>query len=209
MTFKIIYFNVRGRCEAMRMLLADQGAQWEEEVVTFDVWQAGDLKKTCAFGQLPKFCHGDFEMNQSNAILRFLGRQFELYGKTHREAALIDMVNDGAEDLRMKYLTLIYKEYETAKSKYIEDLPSHLKYFECLLSKNHGGSGFIVGDQISFADYNLVDLLMIHQVLANDCLKNFPLLKAYVSRICSRPKIAAFLASDDHKKRPINGNGKQ
>lgn len=33
------------------------------------------------------------------------------YGKNDNEAALIDMFNDGAEDLRMKYLKLIYQEY--------------------------------------------------------------------------------------------------
>nr|AAB22057.1 glutathione transferase isoenzyme III, GST III {EC 2.5.1.18} [Bufo bufo, developmental stage 4 embryo, Peptide Partial, 36 aa] [Bufo bufo] len=34
--YTIIYFNARGRCEAMRMLLADQGQSWKEEVVTVD-----------------------------------------------------------------------------------------------------------------------------------------------------------------------------
>lgn len=34
-----------------------------------------------------------------------------LYGKDQREAALVDMVNDGVEDLRCKYITLIYTNY--------------------------------------------------------------------------------------------------
>ena len=33
------------------------------------------------------------------------------YGKDQREAALVDMVNDGVEDLRCKYGTLIYTNY--------------------------------------------------------------------------------------------------
>lgn len=33
------------------------------------------------------------------------------YGKNDNEAALIDMFNDGVEDLRVKYLKLIYQEY--------------------------------------------------------------------------------------------------
>lgn len=63
--------------------------------------------------------------------------------------------------------------------------------------------------QISFADYNLLDLLLVHQVLAPGCLDAFPLLSAYVARLSARPKIKAFLASPDHNNRPINGNGKQ
>lgn len=34
-----------------------------------------------------------------------------LYGKDQREASLVDMVNDGVEDLRCKYITLIYTNY--------------------------------------------------------------------------------------------------
>lgn len=34
-----------------------------------------------------------------------------LYGKDQREAALVDMVNDGVEDLRCKYGTFIYTNY--------------------------------------------------------------------------------------------------
>lgn len=34
-----------------------------------------------------------------------------LYGKDQREAALVDVVNDGVEDLRSKYITLIYTNY--------------------------------------------------------------------------------------------------
>lgn len=63
--------------------------------------------------------------------------------------------------------------------------------------------------QISFADYNLLDLLLTHQVLAPSCLDAFPLLKAYVARLAARPKIKAFLASPDHVNRPINANGKK
>ena len=35
----------------------------------------------------------------------------DAYGKGAREASLIDMMNDGVEDLRSKYIKLIYQEY--------------------------------------------------------------------------------------------------
>ncbi|XP_059959715.1 glutathione S-transferase P isoform X3 [Mesoplodon densirostris] len=169
--YTIVYFPVRGRCEAMRMLLADQDQSWKEEVVTMETWPS--LKGSCLYGQLPKFQDGDLTLYQSNAILRHLGRSLGLYGKDQREAALLDVVNDGVEDLRCKYGTLIYTNY------------------------------------ISFADYNLLDLLRIHQVLASSCLDSFPLLSAYVARLSARPKLQAFLASPEHVNRPINGNRKQ
>ncbi|CAI9167280.1 unnamed protein product [Rangifer tarandus platyrhynchus] len=207
--YTIVYFPTRGRCEALRMLLADQGQSWKEEVVTKESWLQGPLKASCLYGQLPKFQDGDLTLYQSNAILRHLGRTLGLYGKDQQEAALVDMVNDGVEDLRCKYVSLIYTNYEAGKEDYVKALPQHLKPFETLLSQNKGGQAFIVGDQISFADYNLLDLLRIHQVLSPSCLDSFPLLSAYVARLNSRPKLKAFLASPEHVNRPINGNGKQ
>ncbi|CAD7688745.1 unnamed protein product [Nyctereutes procyonoides] len=152
-----------------------------------ETWMKGSLKASCLYGQLPKFQDGDLTLYQSNAILRHLGRSLGLYGKDQQEAALLDVVNDG----------------------YVKALPGYLKPFEMLLSQDEGGQAFIVGNQISFADYNLLDLLLIHRVLAPSCLDSFPLLSAYVVRLSARPKLKAFLSSPEHVNRPINGNGKQ
>ncbi|KAM7086079.1 glutathione S-transferase P-like isoform 1-T1 [Molossus nigricans] len=203
--YTIVYFPARGRCEAMRMLLADQGQSWEEEVVTKDAWLQGSLKASCLYGQLPKFQDGDLTLYQSNAILRHLGRSLGLYGKDRREAALVDMVNDGVEDLRRLCGHLIRHNCEKDKAQYVEELPGHLKPFETLLAQNQGGQAFIVGDQISFADYSLLDLLLNHQVLAPSCLDSLPLLSAYVARLSARPKLKAFLVSPEHVNRPVFG----
>ncbi|XP_071391058.1 glutathione S-transferase P-like [Centroberyx affinis] len=205
--YTITYFAVRGRCGATRILLADQGQDWKEIVVNFEDWLKGDLKATCVFGQLPKFEDGDLILYQSNAILRHLGRNHGAYGKDAREAALIDMMNDGVEDLRLKYGKLIYQEYETGKDAYIKDLPNHLSKFEAVMAKNK--TGFLVGDKVSFADYSLFEVLLNHLVLSPSCLDAFPSLKGFVEKMSARPKIKAFLDSDAYKKLPINGNGKQ
>ncbi|XP_075403642.1 glutathione S-transferase P-like [Tenrec ecaudatus] len=206
--YTIIYFPSRGRCEAMRMLLADQGQSWKEEVVTKETWMQGQLKASCLYGQLPKFQDGDLSLYQSNAILRHLGRSLGLYGKDTREAALVDMVNDGVEDLRRRCAHLIHHNYEEGKAQYVQELPGHLQPFETLLAQNQGGQAFIVGDQISFADYNLLDFLMAHQVLVPSCLDTLPLLSAYVTRLSARPKLKAFLASPEHVNRPLFGGRK-
>ncbi|XP_029430188.1 glutathione S-transferase P 1-like isoform X2 [Rhinatrema bivittatum] len=203
--YVITYFPLRGRAEAIRLLLADQGAEWQEEVVSEQKWKAGevDLKKAVAFGQLPQFQDGDFVLYQSNAILRYLGRKYGLYGNDDKEAALIDMVNDGVEDLRKKYAGLVVQHYESDQQKYINELPGHLGPFERLLSQNPKGCGFVVGNKISYADFSLLHVLQNHLHLAPDCLKAFPLLSAYVERISSRPKLKVYLESEARKNRPI------
>ncbi|KAK1789262.1 hypothetical protein P4O66_015194 [Electrophorus voltai] len=205
--FTITYFAVRGRCGAMRIMLSDQGQEWKEVVVTFDEWMKGDLKKTCVFGQLPKFEDNGLILYQSNAILRHLGRKLGANGETEREASLVDMVAEGVEEIRTKYLKMIYQEYETGKDAYIKDLPNHFCKFEAILVKNQ--SGFLVGNSISYADYSLFEVLLNHQVLSPTCLDSFPSLKKFVEMMSARPKIKTFLQSDAYKKLPINGNGKQ
>ncbi|XP_077080423.1 glutathione S-transferase P-like [Siphateles boraxobius] len=205
--YTLTYFAVKGRCGALKMMLADYGQQLKEILVTFDEWTKGDIKASCVFGQLPKFQDGDLVLYQSNAMLRHLGRKHGAYGKNDCEASLIDMMNDSVEDLRLKYIKLIYQEYETGKEAFIKDLANHLKPFETILAKNK--SGFLVGDQISFADYNLFDLLLNLKVLSSTCLDSFPALKSFVDKTSARPKVKALLENEDFKKMPINGNGKQ
>nr|XP_033776862.1 glutathione S-transferase P 1-like [Geotrypetes seraphini] len=201
----LTYFPVRGRAESTRLLLADQGAEWKEEVMSLQKWKAGevDLKKTTVFGQLPQLKDGDFVLYQSNTMLRYLGQKYGLYGSNDKEKALIDMVNDGMEDVRQGYLYLVLQNYETGKQKYLEELPKHLSPFEGLLSKYSKGSGFITGSKISYADYSLLDLLQNHQHLDPDCLESFPLLSAYVERMTSRPKLKTYQESEACKSRPF------
>ncbi|XP_053343661.1 glutathione S-transferase P-like [Clarias gariepinus] len=206
-SYTITYFPIRGRCSSLRIMLSDQGQEWKEVVVSIDEWKKGDLKKSCLFGQLPKFQDGDLVLFQTNSFLRHLGRKHGGYGKNGNEAAMIDMFTDGVEELRNKYVKMIYQEYETGKDAYIKDLPNHLSIFEGVLEKSK--SGFLVGDSISFADYSLLDVLLNHKVLCPTCLDSFPALKGFVQRVSSRPKIKAYLDSDAYKKLPINGNGKQ
>lgn len=191
----------------VRYLMLDNGIEFQDEVVTGQTW--GDLKPKTTFGQIPLLQDGDFELVQSNAILRYLARKHGLYGQNDREAALIDMINDQQEDIRVAYLRLIYKEYETGKQAYIEALPNSLALLEKVLSKNNDGTGFLVGDKISFVDYTVFDLLDNHLILAPGCLDKFPKLKAFHGRMADREKIASYRQTDGFKKMFVNGNGKQ
>ncbi|XP_068962153.1 glutathione S-transferase P-like [Petaurus breviceps papuanus] len=179
--YTITYFPVRGQCEATWMLLADQSQDWKEDIMTKEMWLKGDLKASCLYGQLPKFTDGDLTLYQSNAILRNLGRKHGLCGKDNREAALLDVANDEVEGLRVRYLLLIYQSYEEGKDQYVKDLSTQLKPFEILLKQKQGGKAFIMRDKISLVDYNLLDLLLVHQTLATGYVDTFLGLSACVA----------------------------
>lgn len=204
---KLFYFPVRGRGEAIRLICADNGVQLEEESLTWETWPA--MKPKTIFGQLPVLIDGDLELAQSYAIIRHFARKLGLYGSNDTEATLIDMINDGQEDLRIKYIRMIYDNYENGKAAYIQELPVYLAPLEKLLKKNHDGQGFFVGEKISFADYTIYDLLEAQVTLEPSSLDAFPALKSFRERIAARPGIQQYHQTEGFLKRPINGNGKQ
>lgn len=191
----------------IRYLMLDNGIEFEEQVILGSEWR--DMKPKTTFGQIPMFQDGDFELVQSSAIMRYLARKHGLYGQNDREAALIDMINDQQEDMRNAYTRLIYEEYETGKQAYIEAIPNSLALLEKILLRNNDGSGFFVGDKISFVDYAVFDLLDNHDILAPGCLDQFPKLKGFHERLASREKLASYRQSDGFNKMPVNGNRKQ
>ncbi|CAI9607113.1 unnamed protein product, partial [Staurois parvus] len=201
----LTYFPVRGRAEPLRLLLADQGISWTEDEVQMQDWVSGkrDLKKNAVFGQLPCFQDGDFELYQSSTILRYLGRKYGVAGSNEQEKTIIEMMNDGVEDLRMKYYKFLFIDNEANKDKYLEELSKQLGYFENILSKNANGTKFLVGDGITYADYNLVDTLQCNLDFSPTCLSAFPLMSAYVERVLKRSKLSEYLKSDGRKRRPI------
>lgn len=208
---KLYYFPIRGLGEYVRLLLIDNGVKFEDEKITYEKWTA--LKPTMQFGQMPALKEGDFQLVQTGAILRYLAKKIGngLYGANDKEAAIIDMTYDGFVDLRTKYSQLIYREWDEAhKKEFINTiLPTELAKFEGLLKASHGGSAYFNGEKISFADYAAFEVLDAMVTLSATSLDNFPLLKAFHSRVAQRSGLQAYLKSAERTGLKINGNGNQ
>jgi glutathione S-transferase len=212
MPYKLTYFKVRGRAQALRYMCMDNDIALEEDVVSLDPTPTGQwasMKSKFVFGQLPVLHDGPFELAQSNAILRYVARAHNLYGSDDKEKAVIDMYNDTQEDIRLTYLRLIYQEYDAQKETYIKGIPAKLEPLEKVLAKNNGGTGFFVGSKASFVDYTIFDLLDNLLILSPHCLDTHAHLKAFHGRMAARDKIAKYRQTPAFKTLQINGNGKQ
>lgn len=78
-----------------------------------DVNVAGRRTGTCCLQpMLAKACHAMQHALKStlSRLFRYLARRVGLNGNSEAEACTIDMINEGIESLRSKYLTLIYQD---------------------------------------------------------------------------------------------------
>ncbi|CAJ0955785.1 unnamed protein product, partial [Mesorhabditis belari] len=157
-------------------------------------------KAEMPYGQVPVLeVDGEF-LPQSNAIYRFLGRQFGYAGETEIEAAQVDMIGDLFQDYFNEY-----REYFTVAVGFTQGdkeflfnsvmVPARnkmLRYLSNILRSN--GTGFLVGKSVTYADL----LLSIHTAgmegIAPGFSNDFPRILEHRERIESIPQLKEYLA---------------
>ena len=135
---------------------------------------------------------------QSLAILRKIGREFAggvLYPLgEHQMLYEIDMLIDAAFDLRsLCYDNDGIDDLRKMRAVSSDILTTHLPNFQRLL----GDKSYMCGANFTLADISVYDALANWaERLLPGVLDRFPALRAYVDRVASRPRIAAWLASE-------------
>jgi len=199
---KLTYFNAVGRGETIRMIFKVAGVEFEDYRIEMTEFTP-ELKAGAPFGQLPFLEIDGLKLCQANAISRYLAKKYNLAGKTDKDQALIDMIIDCLDDAVKPLITSIYEKDETKKAegkkKFSEEqLPASLKLLEKLLTANHGGDKFFVGDELTWLDLQFLNFnKWISHAGVENPLANFPKLAALKKRIEEIPKIAEWI-----KKRP-------
>ena len=81
---ELLYFNISGLGEPIRLALTLAGQPFVDRRVSFDEFQ--QLKPTLRFGQVPCLVVDGVELFQSAAILRYVGQAFDPSGAPRRES---------------------------------------------------------------------------------------------------------------------------
>ena len=159
---KLTYFNLMGRAETTRLILAQAGVAFEDKRIEPAEWPA--LKASLPMGQLPILEVDGKTIGQSMTIARFCGRRFGLAGKDELEGALADQAVDQVADFLAEVVKAMRepdeaKKAEVAKLLKTEKLPAFLAGMEKLL-KAQGGKHF-VGSGLTWAD------IVVYQVITS------------------------------------------
>nr|WEU54067.1 glutathione s-transferase sigma-2 [Protohermes costalis] len=199
-SYKLIYFNARGRAEHIRFLFAYTGIDYEDERISPEKW--AELKPKTPFGKLPVLEIDGQPMAQSYAIARYLARLHGLAGIDEWEGLQCDSLVDALEDLKRvlwQYRSekdLIKKEEMKVKLMR-ETIPFYLAKFEKVLADNP--SGYSVGENLTWTDFVFaVSLETFELIFGKNSLDVYPSLKALKYKIYSIPEISEWVA-----KRPV------
>jgi glutathione S-transferase len=199
MSYRLLYFPIRGRGEQIRLMLHAAGQAYEDVPIKrerfLELKQEGP--KTLSFGSLPMLEDGDFRLAQGVAILGYLARKHGLCPADLQAAARADAIAMGAEDLRSKAFTLFGDGADEKQAAFVAgDWQSRwLPSLEGLLKLN-GDSGFFVGNSLTHADIAVWDALdLVLSKVKGATLDGNPALQAFRERIAQHPTLAPYLQS--------------
>jgi len=170
---KLIHFEVGGRGEAIRMLLAHCNFQYDDARQTFP--QFGALKASGALplGSMPVWEEDGFKMAQSSAILRMLGIRNGYYSDDPMTCWAIDSLVDFLEDKANAAIGLYAPLFSGATAIDEADCPKWYKDFWGavipVLEKRLSGHGkkFLAGtDRPTIADFKAFAQI-IHNLESN------------------------------------------
>ncbi|GMS83315.1 hypothetical protein PENTCL1PPCAC_5490, partial [Pristionchus entomophagus] len=198
-SYELYYFAFRGLGEVPRQLFALAGVEYVNIRVEEEAWDEGAYKHKTPFGQMPVLFVDGKPIPQSFAINRYIATQHGLAGKTPFEAAWVDAIADQWKDYNNEfkkywYIKLGYEEGDVEAAKAEHGVPARDSFFPIITKKlKDNGSGFIVGDGVTWVDVlvaNAVDAVTLEDP---DFLAGYPEVLAHKEKIHAIPALKKWI----------------
>jgi len=191
-------------------------AEVDFEDKIYEVTDAPEYSRECWFKEkftlgldfpnLPYFIDGETKLSQSSAIMRHLARKYDLMGKTDTEKDRCDQAAEQLCDFRQAFVRLCYGavfsglNFKEKGAAYAENIKKSLEPFEAFL----GDHKWLAGENLTWADFILFEMLDQHLLFKPGCLADLPKLTAYHQRFKDEPKIKKFMESPKFFTGPCN-----
>jgi glutathione S-transferase len=183
----------------VRMVCEEKGIEY---ALTERMLGASELVAIHPFGKMPVLRHGDFALCESKAIASYLDRSFpgpHVFPSDSRLAALteqwVSLVNTVIDRTLIRTYLYAYIAPKTAGApdgEAIEAVMPAVREQLGILNKVVAGTGYLVGDQFTFADINLLPILDRVRLAPEgaEALAAAPHLAGYYDRHAARPSFA-------------------
>ena len=198
MTTPEIIGSTRSTCvQAVRLVCEEKAIDY---VLTEKPLRAPEIRAIHPFAKMPVLRHGDFQLFESKAIASYLDRSFPapfLFPSDIRLAALteqwVSLVNTLMDHTLIRTYLYAYIAPKTANGEpdreTIEAVMPALREQIAVLDRAVAETGYLVGDDITFADLNLLPILHRVQLAPEGAkaLANATHLARYFERHVARP----------------------
>lgn len=196
---KLTYFDTPvSRGEECRLAFTVAGVDFEDNRLAPSAWAS--LKPNTPFGALPILeVEGKPAVSQTNAILAYIGRKYELLPRDEWESLRLQSLLEAAEELRHTISkTFGIKDAEELKRRRSELVEGPIRSWGAHMEKQIVGP-FAAGEQIGVADIKLFVVLgwlkkgaLDH--IPTDVLDHLPKLQALFENVKNHPRVVAWYA---------------
>uniref|UniRef100_A0A914VV21 glutathione transferase n=1 Tax=Plectus sambesii TaxID=2011161 RepID=A0A914VV21_9BILA len=198
-SYKLYYFNMRGRAEPARFLFHLAGVPYEDVRIEHADWPKH--KEEMPWGQLPVLEVDGKKLAQSAAIYQFLAKQFGYNGKSDWETAQVQELLGSIDDIFSAMGPVFRTQDEAEKKKLMEKIVADtvIPYLTRLQKRfEANGTDYFVGNSLTVADLLfMVTFAAFKERFAPGVIEKFPKLDAFVAKVSQEPKIKEWI-----EKRP-------
>jgi len=183
MSYKVHYFNSRGKAELIRVLLVAAEQKFEDIRIEKDKWP--EIKATTPTGVLPYVETPDGKvLVQSGAIARLLAKKYNFYGKTDCDFFSIERTLAQLDDIFAELLKVFFApedKKEAAQKEFNEGKGKNLiKNLATFIQEGKGG--FIAGDSPTIADLAVVTSIDYLRFASPGLLQDNPEIEQHYTR---------------------------
>ncbi|OXA40520.1 glutathione S-transferase [Folsomia candida] len=195
MSYKLTYFDFKGRGEAIRLLLATAGVKFADDRVKLENWPS--IKPHTPWEMVPVLHVGDRSLSQSLTICRYIARKFKLMGANEWEASKCDEYAETINDLYLEWIKFNFeadpdKKAELKNAFLTTLVPKYLIKLNTLQSNN--GGNFLVGNTLTWADIFVADKLQTFEdTVDQGVLNEYPHLRKMKDAVFAEPRIKAYI----------------
>lgn len=184
-SYKLYDLDTNHHSELIRLIFSFAGIYYKDRRFTEDEWIK--IKEQIIFEQLPVLrVNSQFKVFPLHAIIRYLAREFNLYGSNKHDYVIVDVVLETARQLQEKIFEVIDSstDYEQGLLQFIADHSvTYLKQLEKLYEIFDRHGPFYLGPQISLADLFVYDTINHLITIDTKLLENYSHLKGARRRL--------------------------
>jgi len=210
MSITLGYWDIRGLGEACRLLLRYTGTDWvdKRQSLDFGAWMALKFNLGLDFPNLPYLIDVNMKISQSVAIIRYLGRKFNLAASTEAEQVRLDLAEQEISDMKQAQIRFCYNPDLIRKDKVV--IAPLLAKLSCeyktiltvklgLMDAFMGAGPWMLGERLTYVDFMAYEYLDHMRRQFPDHFKDAGNINGFMTRFEALPKMKEWFDSEQYK----------